>query len=123
MTDSDTASLVRRYIEAVSTHDLVPLESLLADDFVATFAGDRFDKPTWIAALQRLLPALLRNEIRDLYAEDGNGCVIYDFITDTPAGAVTCVERVTTANGRITATDLILDRVAFAPVNAALAAA
>jgi hypothetical protein len=41
-------------------------------------------------------------------------------VTDTPAGAVVCVELVTVQDGRITEVELVLDRVAFAPVQATL---
>jgi ketosteroid isomerase-like protein len=118
---ADTASVARAYIEAVGAHDLAPLDDLLDDSLVASFAGAPSDKPTWIAALNRLLPALVRNDIREVFVDGDRGCVIYDFVTDTDAGAVTCVETVTVRDGRITRIELLLDRVAFAPVNAALA--
>ena len=41
-------------------------------------------------------------------------------VTDTPAGVVVCVELVTVRDGRITEVELVLDRVAFAPVQATL---
>lgn len=43
-----------------------------------------------------------------------------DFETNTPAGAVTCVEVVKSSGGRIHGIELIFDRVAFAPVNQVL---
>jgi ketosteroid isomerase-like protein len=118
---SDTASIARSYIEAVGAHDLAPLDDLLDDTVVATFAGTASDKPTWIAALNRLLPALVRNDIREVFVDGDRACVIYDFVTDTDAGTVACVETVTVRDGRITRIELLLDRVAFAPVNQALA--
>jgi ketosteroid isomerase-like protein len=69
-----------------------------------------------------LLPALVRNEVREVFADGDRACVVYDFVTDTAAGAVPCVELVTVRDGRITGIELIFDRVAFAPVNEALAA-
>ena len=118
---SDTATVARAYVEAVGAHDLAPLDQLLDDDVVATFAGAPSDKPTWIAALNRLLPALVRNDIREVFVDGDRACVIYDFVTDTDAGAVTCIETVTVRDGRIRRIELLLDRVAFAPVNQALA--
>ena len=118
---ADTASVARSYIEAVGAHDLAPLDQLLDDSVVATFAGTPSDKHTWIAALNRLLPALVRNDIREVFVDGDRACVIYDFVTDTDAGAVTCVETATVRDGRITRIELLLDRVAFAPVNQALA--
>ncbi|MCU1416833.1 MAG: nuclear transport factor 2 family protein [Schumannella sp.] len=123
MTDTTAASIARRYIETVGSRDLTDLDDLLDDGLTATFAGATLDKAGWIDALHRLLPALLRNEIREVFGDGDRACVVYDFVTDTDAGAVTCVELVTVEGGRVTEIELLLDRVAFAPVNAALAAA
>jgi hypothetical protein len=45
---------------------------------------------------------------------------VYDFVTDTPAGAVVCVELLTVHNGRITDIELVLDQATFEPVHTAL---
>ncbi len=120
MTATDTRAIARSYIETVSAHDLMPLEDLLDNEVAATFAGGTIDKTGWIAALNRLLPALVRNDIRDIFVDDDHACVVYDFVTDTDGGTVRCVELLTITQGRIAAIELILDRVAFAPVNKAL---
>jgi len=121
MTQSESAAIARTYIEAVGAHDLETVGGLLSDELAAVFAGGTIGKPEWIAALGRLLPALVRNDVREVFADGDRACVVYDFVTDTPAGAVPCVELVTVREGRITAIELIFDRVAFAPVNEALA--
>lgn len=121
MTQSESAAIARTYIEAVGAHDLETVGGLLSDELAAVFAGGTIGKQEWIAALGRLLPALVRNEVREVFADGDRACVVYDFVTDTPAGAVPCVELVTVREGRITAIELIFDRVAFAPVNEALA--
>src|SRR3954452_24441122 len=116
----DVDSAARAYIEAVGRRDLVPLEDLLDKRLVATFAGGTSSKQEWLDALERLLPALVRNDIREVYVAGPRASVVYDFVTDTPAGAVRCVELLTVEDGRITEIELLLDRVAFAPVRAAL---
>ncbi|WP_434318253.1 nuclear transport factor 2 family protein [Leifsonia sp. P73] len=121
MTQSESAAIARTYIEAVGAHDLETVGGLLSDELAAVFAGGTIGKQEWIAALGRLLPALVRNDVREVFADGDRACVVYDFVTDTPAGAVPCVELVTVREGRITAIELIFDRVAFAPVNEALA--
>lgn len=115
-----TEDIARTYIAAVGTHDLAPLDLLLDDSLVAAFAGDTFGKAAWSEALERLLPALVRNDIREVFVHGDRACVVYDFVTDTPAGAVLCVELITVRNGLITQIELVLDRVAFAPVRTAL---
>lgn len=122
MTENRSAELTRAYIEAVGRHDLGAVAELIGDDAVARFAGDSLTKDAWLGALGRLLPALERNEIRHLSSDGETACVVYDFVTNTPAGAIACVELIGTAGDRISSIELILDRVAFAPVNEALRA-
>lgn len=120
MSDTDTGTIARAYIETVGARDLAPLETLFDEQMVATLSGTRLDKPEWIEAIRRLLPVLIRNEVREIFVAGQRACVVYDFVTDTLAGAVVCVELVTVREGRITEVELVLDRVAFAPVPAAL---
>ena len=122
MTTTTPAGVARAYIEAVGSHDLVTVDGLLASSLEARVGAGTSDKPQWMSALERLLPVLVRNDIRDIYENGDHACVVYDFVTDTPAGAVVCVENVHVADGRITDIELVFDKVAFAPVNEALKA-
>lgn len=122
MSAEQNADLARAYIEAVGRRDLAPLDELIADDAAAKFAGDTLSKEAWLVALLGLLPILIRNEIRHVGTDGDSVSVVYDFVTDTPAGAVPCVELVGIADGKIKSIELILDQVAFAPVDEALRA-
>ena len=119
-TITDPETIARAYIEAVGIHDLYRLETLLDDSLIATFAGGRLNKGEWIVALRRLLPVLVRNDIRESFVAGRRVGIVYDFLTDTPAGAVVCIELISVEHGRITEIELILDRVAFAPVGIAV---
>ena len=120
MPDSSVEGIARSYILAVGSHDMEALEKLLGEDLLATFAGTTLDKAGWTTAIKRLLPALVRNEIREVFSAQDRACVVYDFITDTVAGAVRCIELLTINADKIREIELVLDRVAFAPVNEAL---
>ncbi len=122
MPDSSVEGIARSYILAVGSHDMEALEKLLGEDLLATFAGTTLDKAGWTTAIKRLLPALVRNEIREVFSAQDRACVVYDFITDTPAGAVRCIELLTVNADKISEIELVLDRAAFAPVNEALKA-
>ncbi len=118
---SDAGSVATRYIELVGAHDLAPLEDLIADSAIATTVSGTFDKAEWIAALGRLLPALVRNEIRQVVVDGPSACVVYDFVTDTEAGAVPCAEWITVdADGRMTAINLLFEKTNWAQVAAAI---
>lgn len=122
MTETDAAALITRYIELVGAHDLDPLEELFADDLVAKTSGATFNKADWIVALRRLLPVLLRNEIRDVFSHDDKAVAIYDFVTDTEAGPVVCVEWITASDGKISEVELIFEKANWPPVATAIQA-
>ena len=122
MHTTEAGTVARAYIDAVGARDLAPLETLFDDQVVANLSGGQFGKEEWIEAIGRLLPVLIRNDIREIFVAGERACIVYDFVTDTPAGSVVCVELVTVQGGRITDVELVLDRVAFAPVQEALQA-
>lgn len=105
-----TADVARKYVELVGSHDLEPLQELFADNLTAKVGDDSFDKAAWIAALGRFLPALIRNDVRHVFADGNDAAVIYDFVTDSPAGAVPCVETVSVEAGKIASIHLIFER-------------
>lgn len=92
--------LVTEYIEAVAAGRLDRVAELLHPDLV--FDGtvpSREDKAAYLATLGPITSVALRSEIRDIVV-DGEGdreraFVLYDFVTDTPAGAVLCGELLT----------------------------
>ena len=118
--DPTVAEPARAYVTAVGEHDIDTIEMLFAADATATFAGQVLSRSEWIGGLRRLFPALVRNDILEVFTAATRACIVYDFVTDTAAGAVRCVELLTVKNRQITEVELIFDRVAFAPVNTAL---
>jgi ketosteroid isomerase-like protein len=120
MPQSEAAILATAYVDSVGAKKLGLLDDLFADDLVATLAGDTFDKAQWISALARLLPVLVRNDIRKVFTDGDDACVVYDFVTDTAAGAVPCVEVVTVRDGRIVTIELIFEKANWPVVVAAL---
>ena len=116
----NSGELITRYIDLVGAHDLAPLDELFADDLVARTAGASLGKTEWIAALRRLLPVVVRNDIRRVFSDGDDACVIYDFVTDTEARAVPCVEWITVRGDQIVAIELIFEKAQWAHVAAAL---
>jgi hypothetical protein len=117
---SDAGAVVARYIQLVGAHDLAPLDELFADDFVATSNGATFDRTEWVTALRRLLPVVVRNDIRQVFTNGDKAAIVYDFVTDTDAGAVPCVEWATVRDGRIATVELIFEKANWGHVAAAL---
>ncbi len=112
MTRQETVEFVTRYIQAVGDKRFDRLPAML--DPEADFDGPGL-KPAhgaeaFMAGLQRLGPILLRNDIKHIVVDGDEVCVIYDFVTDTPAGRVASVEWLKLEDGRIRTAELVFDR-------------
>ncbi|HEX2874088.1 MAG TPA: nuclear transport factor 2 family protein [Polyangiaceae bacterium] len=75
----------------------------------------------YLAVLQRIAPVWVRSEVKSVLSGDSEVCVLYDFVTDTPAGAVPIVEWLGVEEGKIKSVKLLFDRVAFKPASDELA--
>ena len=77
--------------------------------------------PAYLAVLRRLGPIWERSDVKHAFADGNDVCVIYDFVTNTPAGAVPIVEWLRIEGGKVAAVTLIFDRVSFKPASDELA--
>lgn len=113
--------LVTAYIQAVGEHRLDDLRPMLDPD--ATFAlGDATFRgvDAFVGAFVRLMPILERNDIRKIFVDGDEACVIYDFVTNTPVGPVLSVEYLTFDQGRIKSSLLVFERQHWPEVMATL---
>jgi hypothetical protein len=63
----------------------------------------------YMSGLPRLVSVLIRNDIKDIVVEGNRAFVLYDFVTDTPAGAVLSGELLTYKDGLINKITLLFD--------------
>jgi hypothetical protein len=119
---TDRKKLALAYLEAVAKQQYDKVEGLLAPDLrfrgpASTYssAGDI------VGALKRLAAIHVRSDVRRVFVDGDEVCVIYDFVTDTAAGALPTVEWLRFDGGRISAIDLYYDRVPWQTVMAAIA--
>lgn len=119
---SETHDLVTSYVNAVGEHRLDALPAMLEPDVEFTL-GDNTVRgvEAFVAGFRRLMPIILRNDIRKVFVDGDEACVIYDFVTDTPAGAVLSVEHIKFRNGRLASTLLVFERLHWAEALAELA--
>jgi hypothetical protein len=105
---TDTRATALAYIEAVGNKQFDRVADLLHPnaEFLTTRAAIR-GQPAFVDALRRLAPIIVRNEVRDTIVDGDNVAVVYDFVTDTPAGAVPTIEWLSFDAGRITSSRLI----------------
>jgi ketosteroid isomerase-like protein len=100
------------YLDAVGKKDFKTVERLLAPDL--TFVGPTTTRSTaqdFIAALTRLGAVHVRNEPTHVFVDGDEVCVIYNFVTDTPAGALPTIEWLHFEGDRIRGINLYYDRV------------
>jgi len=108
---TDTHELVTSYIRAVGERRLEALPPLLESDAEFTLGDNTFrGREAFVGAFRRLLPIIERNEIRHLFVDGDEACVVYDFVTSTPVGPVLSVEHIKLRNGRIASSTLVFER-------------
>jgi hypothetical protein len=61
----------------------------------------------YIVALKHLAPILARNDIKKIFVEGDQVCVIYDFVTNTSVGVIPSMEWLTFRDGKIVSVRLI----------------
>lgn len=108
---NDPRALAVAYIEAVGRKDFDRVAELLHPDADFVTSGPRIQGiPAFVGALGRLAPILVRNEIHTTVVDGNDVAIVYDFVTDTPAGAVPTIEWLTTEGGRIRTSRLIFHK-------------
>jgi ketosteroid isomerase-like protein len=117
MSESDAKAVAGRFFEAWTTGDFDTARSLLHDD--VSFAGplDRFDSAdAYIAALSGLSPMVRAVEERKVFVDGDDVCVIYDLVTNSPAGTAPTAEWYHVRAGRISSVRVFFDARPFAPL-------
>jgi hypothetical protein len=112
---------VREYLSAVGSKDLGRVERLIAPDieFVGpamTLAG----AGDVLAALRRIGAIHVRSDIKRVFVDGDEACVIYDFVTDT-VGVVPTIEWLGFEAGRIRSVRLYYDQVPWQTLRQELA--
>jgi hypothetical protein len=114
---NDPKTVALAYLEAMGRKDFDAVSSLLAPDVVfkgpaATLSGAQEVS----GAYKRFAPVLLRNELKRIFVDGNEVCLIYDFVTDTPSGAVPTVEWIRIENGKVSSIWLVTDHVRWPAV-------
>src|SRR5215831_14239096 len=120
MTRNNEATAIA-YLDAVGKKELQRLDDLVAPDvhFVGpamTIDGAR----DLLAALRRIGAIHVRNDIKRVFSDGDEVCVIYDFVTDT-VGAVPTIEWLRFERGRIASVNLYYDQLPWLKVRDELA--
>jgi hypothetical protein len=119
---TDPKKLALAYLDAVGKQQYDKVEGFLAPDL--RFRGPAMSRTSaadFLGALKRLSAIHVRNDVKRVFVDGDHVCVIYDFVTDTEAGALPAVEWLQLDGGRISSIDLYYDRLPWQTVMAAIA--
>jgi len=107
--NSTNSATAEAYIKAVGDKQFEAVSQFLhpAVDFSSPDLATLQRADQYIGALRRLSTILLRNEVRRTFADENEVCILYDFVTDTPAGALPSVEWLRFEDGKIKSVYLI----------------
>jgi hypothetical protein len=113
---TDPKTIALAYVNACGRKDLDAVAQLLAPDleFQAVFKSIRGVSP-FLDALRQIGPIWVRSDAKKAFTDGNEVCVMYDLVTDTPAGPVPCIEWLRIEDGRIRWGRLFFDRLAFQP--------
>src|SRR5438094_276663 len=107
----ERVGLIVRGLQAVGERRLDTLPAMLEDDASFTLGDNTVrGRDAFVNAFRRLLPIIERNDIRHLFVDGDEACVVYDFVTSTPVGPVLSVEHITLRDGRIASSTLVFER-------------
>lgn len=115
--NTDRKTLALEYLNAVAQRDYGRVEQLLAPNLA--FRGPSMSRSTaadFIGALKRLSAIHVSSDVKRVFVDGDEVCVIYDFVTDTAAGALPTIEWLHFEGSRIQAIDLYYDRLPWQPV-------
>jgi hypothetical protein len=107
----ENTNLALAYVQAVSDKRFEQFSAFVHPD--AELTGNVVSvrgATDFVKGFERLAPILLHNQVKKVFADGDEVCIIYDFITDTPAGAVPTVEWLTIQDGLIRSSWLLFDR-------------
>ena len=122
MSTTDRKTLALEYLSAVGKQQYGKLEAMLAPDLtVRGPAATRTSAADFLGALKRLGAIHVRSEVKRVFVDGDEVCVIYDFVTDTPAGALTTIEWLRFDGDRIRSINLYYDQLPWQQVMAVIA--
>ena len=107
---TDPGAVVLAYLRAVDQKDWERVATFLHPELDFTMPGRKLNKTDFLSSLSKLGPILVRNDVRRVFVDGDEVCVVYDFVTDTPVGVVPSVEWIKVQDARIRSIWLLFDR-------------
>jgi hypothetical protein len=115
---NDPKAVGLAYIEGCSRKDFDRVAEVLAPDIRFVGPGNTVTGAVqYLAVLRRIGTVWVRSDVRKVFVDGSDVCVIYDLVTDSAAGAVPVVEWLRIDDGRVASVHLFFDRMSFQPAS------
>ena len=115
MANTDPKAVAGEFLKAWTTGDFDTARHLLHDDLSFDGPLDKFDNADdYIAALTGLAQVVQSVEEQKVFVDGNDVCVIYNLVTNTPAGAALTAEWYHLRDSKISAVRVIFDARPFA---------
>ena len=112
---STAGEIIERYRAALDAQDFAAARTLMRDDM--TFRGplDTFHTADeYLESLKQLAAIIQRNDLKKVFVDGDDVCVLYDMVTSTPAGTAFIAEWYQVVGGQISALQVVFDARPFA---------
>ena len=112
---SNAKEIVEKYKEAVGRKDFIAARKLLHDDLAFQGPIETLNKADdYVASISKLANIIQRTEVKKVFADGNDVCVLYDMVTDTPAGTAFIVEWYQVRGDKIGSLRAVFDARPFA---------
>src|ERR1700730_18589680 len=93
MATTSATEVVESYRAALGTGDFAAARTLMQDNMSFQGPLDTFNTADqYLEASKRLASIIQRIDIKRVFADGDDGCVLYDMVTNTPAGTAFIAE-------------------------------
>lgn len=119
----NASQVVGDYQQALGKGDFVAARKLVRDDLLFQGPLDTFQSPEpYFEALKKLHPIIQRIDMKKVFATGNDVCILYDMVTNTPAGTAFVCEWYQVKADKIASVRTVFDARPFAAMFAGKAA-
>ena len=107
--------IVEKFQAALGKKDFAEARKLLRDDLSFQGPLDKFDKAdNYLEAVKRLASIIQRIDIKRIFVDGNDVCLLYDMVTNTPAGTAFIAEWYQVKGNKISSLRVVFDARPFA---------
>src|SRR5436190_22232024 len=115
MTNVNAREIVESYRTALGKGDFASARNLMQGNMVFEGPLDTFNKAdNYLAANKRLASIIQRIDLKKVFVDGNDVCVLYEMVTNTPAGTAFIAEWYQVKDGKIAALRAVFDARPFA---------